>query len=98
MPLAGSKRIQLYLLTIIPLITCFMMWRRITLLIAFLHAMLLMGQRSAIKISFTISMPVPASHQYQVAMRCERIKQDTVEFKMPVWMPGYYQIMNYPDK
>lgn len=57
----------------------------------------LYAQKIPVSLSFTVSMPQPSTHRYHIVFRCEGIKRDTVEFKMPVWMPGYYQLMNYPD-
>lgn len=48
-------------------------------------------------ISFTISMNNPQAHYFHVVMNCSGITKDTLTFKMPVWMPGYYQIMNYAN-
>jgi predicted metalloprotease with PDZ domain len=44
---------------------------------------------------FTISMERPVDHYYHVELRCDGLKGDTQDFKMPVWMPGYYRIMDY---
>ena len=57
----------------------------------------LCAQKTTVSLSFTVSMPQPSTHRYHVVFRCEGIKKDTVEFKMPAWMPGYYQLMNYAD-
>src|SRR5882762_3101016 len=53
------------------------------------------GQVPKGKMSFIVSMPEPRTHYYQVEMRVENILRDTLIFKMPEWMPGYYQIMHY---
>ncbi|WP_348822319.1 M61 family metallopeptidase [Flavobacterium aestuarii] len=45
--------------------------------------------------SYTVSMPNPENHYFHVELRCSGWKEDTADFKMPNWMPGYYQIMNY---
>lgn len=45
--------------------------------------------------SFTLSLPDPASQVYYVEMVCTGFKQNTLELKLPVWTPGYYQILNY---
>ncbi len=47
------------------------------------------------ELHFVVSMPDPASHIYNVELECQGWISDTIEFKMPQWMPGYYQIMNY---
>jgi len=45
--------------------------------------------------AFTVSMEHPANHYYHVELRCDGLKADAQGFKMPVWMPGYYRIMDY---
>jgi predicted metalloprotease with PDZ domain len=45
--------------------------------------------------AFTVSTPAPASHQYQVRLRCDGLSGDTAEFRMPVWTPGYYGLFDY---
>jgi predicted metalloprotease with PDZ domain len=48
-------------------------------------------------IQYTVSMPDPSNHLFHIALVCKGLKGDTVYLKMPRWMPGYYQIMDYPD-
>jgi predicted metalloprotease with PDZ domain len=55
----------------------------------------LYAQQKGIALSFTVTMPHPETQRYHVTFKCEGIKKDSVEFKMPAWMPGYYQILNY---
>ena len=47
---------------------------------------------------YTVSFPNPESKSYHVALKTEGWNQNTVQFKMPRWMPGYYQIMNYGNQ
>jgi len=44
---------------------------------------------------YSISMADPSTHLLHVTLDCTGFKGDTIDFKMPQWMPGYYQIMNY---
>ena len=44
---------------------------------------------------YLVSIPQPASHKYRVELRTQGWNQDTLVLKMPKWMPGYYQIMDY---
>ncbi|WP_320018688.1 hypothetical protein [Labilibaculum manganireducens] len=44
---------------------------------------------------YIVSVPEPSSHVYHVELHTLGWDQDTVVFKMPKWMPGYYQIMDY---
>jgi predicted metalloprotease with PDZ domain len=45
--------------------------------------------------AFTVSLPQPASHTYHVTFRCEGLKGELQDFKMPQWSPGYYGIGDY---
>ncbi|MBI5009472.1 MAG: hypothetical protein HZB98_07470 [Bacteroidia bacterium] len=55
------------------------------------------GQKSNQKpeLHFTISMAEPSNRFYKVELECKGWISDTIDFKIPQWMPGYYQIMNY---
>ena len=44
---------------------------------------------------YSVSMPQPNSHLFHVELSCTGWDNDTVRFKMPKWMPGYYQLMDY---
>jgi predicted metalloprotease with PDZ domain len=44
---------------------------------------------------YTISVPQPANHTYDVELHCSNWKQDSIRLKMPKWMPGYYQLIDY---
>lgn len=46
---------------------------------------------------YTVSIPQPATHRYQVELRVGSQPQDTLRLKMPNWMPGYYQLMHYAN-
>jgi predicted metalloprotease with PDZ domain len=45
--------------------------------------------------AFTVSMPQPASHTVHVTFRCDGLKGELQDFKMPVWSPGYYGVGDY---
>jgi len=45
--------------------------------------------------AFTVSMPQPASHTYHVTLRCDGLKGELHDFRMPRWSPGYYGIGDY---
>lgn len=47
-----------------------------------------------INYSYSVSMDHPNRHYIQVELRCENQKSDFIDFKMPVWTPGYYGIQN----
>jgi predicted metalloprotease with PDZ domain len=54
-----------------------------------------LGQKPEGTMGFTVSMEKPNTHYYHIVFRCEGIKGETLDFKMPAWTPGYYQIMDY---
>jgi predicted metalloprotease with PDZ domain len=53
------------------------------------------GQKKESNMSFTISMEKPNTHYFDVVFRCEGIIDETIDFKMPAWAPGYYRILDY---
>lgn len=50
------------------------------------------------KIAFTVTVDDPATHLFQVEMKYTGTKAGKIDFKMPIWSPGYYQRMNYAEK
>lgn len=49
----------------------------------------------ASEIQIALSAAEPASQHYSVTLRCEGLDGDPLDFRMPCWTPGYYQLMNY---
>ncbi len=47
------------------------------------------------QLSIRVSMDRPTSHYYHIVFRAEGLKGETQDFKLPVWTPGYYRIMDY---
>jgi len=45
--------------------------------------------------SLTASTEEPAAHFYHVALRCTGLTDSSIDFKLPVWTPGYYRVMDY---
>ncbi|WP_379089101.1 hypothetical protein [Pedobacter sp. UC225_65] len=43
------------------------------------------------ELAYTVSMDNPTSNTYQVSLKCNGLTAKQYDFKMPVWMPGYYQ-------
>ena len=39
-------------------------------------------------LQYTVSMPRPATHYYHIELYCTGWSKDTLDFKMPKWMPG----------
>jgi predicted metalloprotease with PDZ domain len=46
-------------------------------------------------LSYTLSFPKAELHYCHVVLQVKNGNEDSLHFKMPQWMPGYYQIMNY---
>lgn len=53
------------------------------------------SQKDTPLLKYTVSLFQPATHSYDVELKCSKWKQDTIRLKMPKWMPGYYQLMDY---
>jgi len=73
------------------------MLRRPKLAVAFLLwlAAWRISAQTAAPVVFTVSMPQPASHIFHITMRVTGLSGVTQDFKMPVWTPGYYRIIDY---
>lgn len=56
-----------------------------------------MGQNNEGRMAFTVSMEQPSNHLFHVVFRCEGFNADVLDFKMPVWTPGYYSLLNYAN-
>jgi predicted metalloprotease with PDZ domain len=52
-------------------------------------------QKTLPALQYTLSMPDPSNHFFHIDLHCVGWPEDTIDFKMPRWMPGYYQIMDY---
>jgi predicted metalloprotease with PDZ domain len=46
-------------------------------------------------IQFVVSMEQPATHTFHVIMNCKGFQGDSMDVKMPVWSPGYYQRLDF---
>ncbi len=55
------------------------------------------AQAESPRFHYEVSFPTPAQHSYEVTLQVSNWSQDTILLKMPQWMPGYYQIMNYGE-
>jgi predicted metalloprotease with PDZ domain len=49
----------------------------------------------AAKISYSLKMPRPQNHYFQVEMQVEQVKQKTATVKLPVWAPGSYLVREF---
>jgi predicted metalloprotease with PDZ domain len=54
-----------------------------------------MAAPAAARVRFSVAMAEPAKHTFQVTVRCDGLKGELQDFKMPQWSPGYYGILNY---
>lgn len=51
--------------------------------------------QAAPDLGYTVQATHPESHQYSVVFRLSGIEGTVVDLRMPGWMPGYYQILDY---
>jgi len=70
-----------------------------TVLVSFLllNFFQLTAQTKTSEVQFKLSVPTPEKQNYFVEMTIDAWQGDSLILKMPKWMPGYYQIMNYAD-
>ena len=67
---------------------------RIPFLVLFL--LLAIASQAAPKLSYTLSMPEPQTHYFEVEMHLQDFKDKYLDLKMPVWAPGSYLIREFP--
>ncbi|HLD52179.1 MAG TPA: hypothetical protein VJA82_02640 [Sediminibacterium sp.] len=46
---------------------------------------------------YTVSMPQAAKGKFHITLDVAGFNKDSIVLKMPNWMPGYYQLMNYAN-
>src|SRR5437762_11591378 len=61
----------------------------------FTTGIFLYAQKSSIL--FIVSMDQPATHRFHVVMNYKGLKGDSIDLKMPVWTPGYYQRLDFAN-
>ena len=64
----------------------------------FLFSLLILAINNAAfgaKISYSLKMPRPQNHYFQVEMQVEQLKQKTATVKLPVWAPGSYLVREF---
>lgn len=69
--------------------------RYIIVILFFFKTVAAYSQKSSI--SFTVSMDDPSTHVFHVVMGCTNFKKDSIDLKMPVWSPGYYQRLDFAN-
>src|SRR5215469_7327038 len=62
---------------------------------ALLSGSLASAQPARGTIAFIVTMPDAASQLYHVVMQCDGLTGDSIDFKLPVWSPGYYGILDF---
>lgn len=67
--------------------------RLLTIFFAYCMPVIVAAQKPVL--AFTVSMDNPATQQYHVTLQYTSPANASLDFKMPVWTPGYYQIMDY---
>jgi predicted metalloprotease with PDZ domain len=53
------------------------------------------SQTNSPHLQYELSIPQPENHTYHLEFTISHWNQDTICLKMPNWMPGYYQMMEY---
>jgi predicted metalloprotease with PDZ domain len=46
---------------------------------------------------YTLTAPQPSTHYFHVDLQSNGWNRDTLNFQMPNWTPGYYQLLNYAN-
>ena len=54
-----------------------------------------LSQQPDAKLTFTLSLEQSNPRKYHVAFRCEGLKEDIQDFKMPAISPGYYRVIDF---
>jgi predicted metalloprotease with PDZ domain len=49
----------------------------------------------ALKLHFTVAMPQPETHLFEVSLVVDRLTLDCLDLKFPVWTPGSYLVREY---
>ncbi|RYZ34457.1 MAG: hypothetical protein EOP49_34520, partial [Sphingobacteriales bacterium] len=55
------------------------------------------GALRAQSFAFTVSVKNPASHYLNVELLAKDMAPGIIDFRMPVWTPGYYQFLNFHE-
>jgi predicted metalloprotease with PDZ domain len=53
------------------------------------------GQKSALKIDYTVSLSDTANQQFHVTTEIKNINQPRLDLSLPTWTPGWYTVENY---
>ena len=66
------------------------MIKRIAFLLLFAAVAIAQG-----RMDFTLSIEQPAKNTFHMTLRCDGLKGEMNDFKMPAWMPGFYGLQDY---
>src|SRR5688572_279872 len=58
---------------------------------------LVSGFARAQHMTYTVTPVLSDTPYFQVQLTCTGFPADSLQFAMPVWTPGYYQLMDYPS-
>ncbi len=64
-------------------------------LLLFCIPLLAAAQPATQHLSFVVTMNNPEEHRFQVTMHLDQLPGDSVDLCLPVWTPGYYQLMDF---
>ncbi|NOY77842.1 MAG: hypothetical protein GXO76_08235 [Calditrichaeota bacterium] len=69
--------------------------QKLFIAILFLLSVVPQAQARTVKIAYTIDMPNPNSHYFNVTLTLENYSKKWIDFHMPVWIPGSYFIREF---
>ncbi len=55
------------------------------------------AQSNSSTLYYTVGTSAGAAHRLHVQLQTGGWNKDTINFKMPKWTPGYYQLLNYAN-
>ncbi|MDD8026084.1 MAG: PDZ domain-containing protein [Acidobacteriota bacterium] len=70
-------------------------WIGCLVFIVLIGAGLAFGAPAEGTMAFTVSMERPETHYYHVVFRCDGLGGEAQDFKLPVWTPGYYSVLDF---
>jgi predicted metalloprotease with PDZ domain len=56
-----------------------------------------MTNSETVKIKYTLAMPKPSSHYFEVGLEISGLKESHADFILPAWRPGRYFIFDFPS-
>lgn len=56
-----------------------------------------MTNSETVKIKYTLAMPDPSSHFFEVELEITGLKENYIDLILPVWRPGRYYIFDFPS-